>query len=145
MTLVKYNSNLEDYVPVTFSGLLDRFFHDTVAGERKLARFTPAVDIFENEKSFELQVLVPGMKKEDFSLSLENSLLVISGERKLQKDRNEHKFHAVETHYGAFSRSFRLPENVDQKNIEAEYKDGILYIEIPKDVKKAENSTIKIK
>jgi HSP20 family protein len=144
MTLVKYNSNLEDYVPVTFSSMLDRFFNESIHTP-KLSKFSPRVDILETEKAFEVQVSAPGMNKEDFQITLEDNALVVSGERKFKKEKKEANYHSIETQYGTFSRSFRLPENADTQHISAEYSNGILVIEIPKDTKKVEKSTIRIK
>jgi HSP20 family protein len=102
------------------------------------------VDIYENEKSFELHVAVPGMKKDDFKLDLKDNFLTISGERKFTREKNDNNFHSVETQYGSFSRAFSLPENVDGSKISAKYADGILEVSLPKDEKKILKTTIKV-
>lgn len=145
MSIVRYNSTLNDFVPTTFSNLIDRFFHESAGRAGGSAySFVPRVDIFEDEKAFEIQVAVPGMNKDDFKLDLNDNLLTISGERKFTKERKENNFHSFETQYGTFSRAFSLPENVDASKIAAKYNNGILEISIPKDEKKVVKTTFKV-
>ncbi|MCE2733637.1 MAG: Hsp20/alpha crystallin family protein [Cyclobacteriaceae bacterium] len=146
MSIIKYNSALNDFVPTTFSNIIDRFFNESVARSGgSVYAFTPRVDIIENEKSFEIMVAVPGMNKEDFSIDINENYLTVSGERKFTKERKENAFRSIETQYGSFSRSFSLPENIDINKIEAEYKNGILEIVLPKDEKKTLRTNIKVK
>lgn len=145
MSLIKYNSVLNDYVPTTFSNLIDRFFNETVSRTGGSAySFVPRVDIVENDKAFEVHVAVPGMNKEDFSIDVKDNFLTISGERKFTQEKKDVNFHSIETQYGTFSRSFGLPENVDAAKISATYVNGILVITIPKDEKKTLKTTIKV-
>jgi len=145
MSIVRYNSALNDFVPTTFSNLIDRFFTESVGRSGGAAySFVPRVDVFEDEKGFDVHVAVPGMSKEDFKIDLNDNLLTISGERKFTKERKENNFHAVETQYGNFSRSFSLPENVDAAKISAKYNNGILELNIPKDEKKVLKTTIRV-
>jgi HSP20 family protein len=145
MSIVRYNSALNDFVPTSFSNLIDRFFNESVSRAGGSAySFVPRVDIVEVEKAFEIHVAVPGMNKEDFKLDLNDSLLTISGERKFAKEKKDNSFHSIETQYGTFSRSFTLPENVDANNISAKYVNGILEITVPKDEKKTLKTTIKV-
>lgn len=145
MNLIRYNSALNDYTPSSFSNLIDRFFNDSLARSGGSAySFVPRVDIIEEDKAFEVHVAVPGMKKDDFKIDLNDNFLTISGERKNNRERKENNFYSVETQYGSFSRSFTLPENVDATKISAKYVDGILEVVIPKDEKKALKTTIKV-
>jgi HSP20 family protein len=145
MSLIRYNSALNDYVPTSFSNLFDRFFNDTMARSGGSAySFVPRVDVIEEDKAFEVHVAVPGMNKEDFKIDLNDNYLTISGERKFNREKKEDNFYAMETQYGTFSRSFSLPENVDAAKISAKYVNGILEITIPKDEKKILKSTIKV-
>lgn len=143
MTLIKYNP--KDYRPTTFSNFIDRFFNDEFFGGRALTNFSPQVDIAETEKEFEIQFYVPGMKKEDITIDIHDDRLTVSGERKMENEKKEKNFHSVESHYGTFSRSFYLPENVNTEKVDASYKDGILHVVIPKDEKKIAKRTINIK
>jgi HSP20 family protein len=145
MSIVRYNSALNDFVPTSFSNLIDRFFNETASRTGGSAySFVPRVDIIENDKAFELHVAVPGMKKDDFKIDLNDNYLTISGERKFTKEQNDKNFHSIETQYGTFSRSFSLPENVDPTKIAAKYNDGILELVVPKDEKKVLKTTIKV-
>jgi HSP20 family protein len=145
MSLIRYNTSLNDFVPTSFSNLIDRFFNDAVARSGGSAySFVPRVDVLETEKAYELHLAVPGMKKDDFKIDLNENYLTISGERKFKNERNENNFYSVETQYGTFSRSFSLPDNVDATKIAARYTDGILEVTVPKDEKKALKTSIKI-
>jgi HSP20 family protein len=146
MSLVRYNSTLNDFVPTSFSNLIDRFFTESAARSGgAVYSFVPRVDIVETEKSYEIQVAVPGMNKEDFKLDLNDNYLTVSGERKFTKEQKEKNFHSIETQFGTFSRSFGLPENVDATKINAKYNNGILEINIPKDEKKTLKTIIEVK
>ena len=145
MSLVRYNPATNGFVPVRFSSLIDKFFSDSVTRWGGSANdFVPTVDVWETEKGYDLHVAVPGMKKEDFKIELNDNYLTVSGERKLQRENKEENFQSVESHYGAFSRSFTLPDVADGSKIKAKYADGILEIHVPKDEKKTLKSTIKI-
>lgn len=145
MSIIRYNSTLNDFVPTTFSNLVDRFFNQSISRDGGSAySFVPRVDIVETEKGFEIILAVPGMNKEDFAIDLNENLLTISGERKFTRDQKEAEYHTIENQYGKFSRTFSLPENVDADKINASYKNGMLEISVPKDEKKALKTTIKV-
>ncbi len=143
MTLIKYNPN--NYKPTTFNSFFDRFFNDDFFGVKGESNFTPQVDISESEKEFEIQFALPGMKKEDIKIDLNDDRLTVSGERKLKNEKNEKNYHSVESYYGAFNRSFYLPDNVNVEKVDASYRDGVLNIVLPKDEKKVSKKTILIK
>jgi HSP20 family protein len=144
MSLVRYRTP-NDFVPTSFSNLIDRFFTESVARSGGSSySFVPKVDILENEKGYEVNLAVPGLTKEDFKIDLNDNFLTISGERKFTKEKKDNNLHVVETQYGNFSRSFSLPENVDASKIQASYNNGILEIFIPKDEKKTLKTTIKV-
>jgi HSP20 family protein len=145
MSLIRYNSALNDFVPTSFSNLIDRFFNESVARTGGSAySFVPRVDVVETEKAYEIHVAVPGMNKEDFNIDLKDNYLTISGERKFQNENKEKNLYSIETQYGTFSRSFSLPENVDASKISAAYVNGILEVTVPKDEKKALKTSIKV-
>ena len=141
MSIIRYNA--DDFVPTTFSNLVDRFFNESLARSGG-STFVPKVDILEKDQAFELHVAVPGMNKEDFKIDLKDNYLTISGERRFTNEKKDKNFHSVETQYGAFSRSFSLPENVDATRINAKYNNGILELSIPKDEKKVIAQSIKV-
>jgi len=141
MSIVRYNSN--DFVPATFSSLVDRLFNDSLARSGG-SMFVPRVDIIENTDSYEIQFAAPGLAKDDFKIELNDNQLTVSGERKFSNEKKEKNYRSIETQYGTFSRSFSLPENVDGTKINAKYNNGILELVIPKDEKKVLKQTIKV-
>ncbi len=130
MTLVRYNRPKNNLMSKRFSDIMDEFFNDAVNTRRD--NFVPGIDIAETENQFEISAELPGMKKEDINISLDNSRLTISGERSLKEEEEGKTFHRVETSYGSFNRSFQLPDNVDEESIKASYEDGLLNITIAK-------------
>ncbi|MEP1778569.1 Hsp20/alpha crystallin family protein [Reichenbachiella sp.] len=145
MSLIKYNPrNLRTFTTNNlFDDLFnDRFFNSDVTVGKS---FTPQVDISETEKAFELSFAVPGIKKNEIKIDLNEGQLVVSGERKFEEKKEEKNFHSVETRYGSFNRSFQLPDNINADKVEAKYEDGLLNIVIPKDEKKTQKKTIAIK
>ena len=143
MTLIKYNPTRRGLVRDPFVSLFDKFFYDTLE-DSSVNRFLPNANILEHEKNYEVQLAAPGMKKEDFSINLEDGKLVISGERNNVEAAGVN-VHRQEILYGSFNRVFQLPEDIDDNKISASYTDGILRIEIPKDVKKTLKQKITIK
>jgi len=148
MSLVKYRNGARNYFPTSASGLLERFFNDSLFDNTVLEgemAFAPKVDILESDKTYELQFALPGFNKEDFVIDVDDSVLTVSGERKFEEEKTEKTFRSVQTSYGSFKRSFSLPENVNAKKIEAKYNNGILEIVIPKDETKIVKTNITVK
>jgi HSP20 family protein len=141
MSIVRYNSN--DFVPATFSSLVDRFFNDSIARSGG-STFVPKVDIIENADSYEIHFAAPGLSKEDFKIEINDKHLIVSGERKFSNEKKDKNYHSIETQYGSFNRAFSLPENVDGTKINAVYVNGILELTLPKDEKKVLKQTIKV-
>lgn len=92
----------------------------------------PRVDVSETEKQYQITAEIPGIKKEDVKISIEDHVLTVRGERKEEKEEKGRKFHRVERYFGTFSRSFDLPQDIDEDHIDATFKDGLLTLEIPK-------------
>lgn len=137
-TLVKKSSQ----VPA-FGTFFDDFFSKDLFNwnDKNFADFgntLPSVNVKENDDNFEIDFAAPGMKKEDFKISLDRNLLTVSSEHKTEQEEKDEKgrYARREFNYQSFSRSFTLPsETVDDENIEANYADGILKINVPKKVK----------
>ena len=114
--------------------LFDRFFEDFELpmrfGEER--EFTPAFDVSETEKELIVKAEVPGMDKKDININLSEGLLTITGEKKHEKKEEGENYHCVERCYGKFSRTMRLPTEVETEKVDAVYKDGILTITLPK-------------
>jgi HSP20 family protein len=109
------------------------------------AEWSPRVDVIENEKEFLIKAELPEMKREDVNVSVEDGVLTVSGERKLEKEDKGKKFHRIEREYGSFARSFTLPSGTSGKKITAEFKDGVLKVHLPKDKKALSGKAIEIK
>ena len=99
----------------------------------KIPDWTPLVDISEDEKEFVIKVELPELKKEEVTVKVEDGVLTISGERKLEQENQARRFHRVERVYGRFARSFRIPEEADPEKVSAGFKDGVLAVRLPKD------------
>jgi HSP20 family protein len=106
---------------------IDKFFSGG------MERNFPAVNISENDKNYSVEVVAPGFKKEDFRIRVEDDMLTISAETKMEKaNGNDKEYTRREYSYSSFTRSFHLPENVKDDKISASYLDGILKLELPK-------------
>jgi len=114
---------------------LNRIFSEPYeAGDDTLVRadWVPAVDVYETEQhALVLTAELPGVKKEDIDLKVENNVLTIRGERKRDVEVKQDAYHRVERTYGTFARSFTLPNTVSADGIKAEFKDGILTVTLP--------------
>lgn len=97
---------------------------------RELMR--PAVDILEEKDAIVLKAELPGVKPEDVSVTVENNMLTVSGERRFEKEEKKENYHRIESSYGSFSRSFALPDTVDASSIDASLDNGILSLRIAK-------------
>jgi HSP20 family protein len=109
-----------------------------------LTEWTPPVDIAEDGKEYTIKAELPGVNKEDVKVTVEGGVLSISGERKSEKEEKDKKYHRIERTYGSFVRSFTLPEGTAGDKINAEFKDGVLKLHLPKD-EKAKPKTVDVK
>ena len=134
MTLVRWSPfrdvlNIQDEM----NRLFNTFFARTP--ERRDAgtfSWSPLVDILETDGEIKVVAEVPGMKREDIKISVQDNVLTLKGEKKLEKEEKEKNFHRVERAHGAFERSFSLPASVQTDKVKASYKDGVLTIALPK-------------
>lgn len=97
-----------------------------------MAEWAPVVDITEDKKEYLINAELPGVKKEDVKVTVEHGMLTIRGERKFEHEEKEEKAHRIERAYGSFMRSFSVPDDADAGKIDAEFKDGMLKIRLPK-------------
>jgi HSP20 family protein len=116
--------------------------HDRRPGEINTL-WTPAVDVYEDDNQYHIHVEIPGVKSDDFKVTIDQGRLNISGERKYEKVDKGNQAHRVERFYGSFSRSFSLPDDADAQKIEAKYQDGVLHLRIAK-LPAAQPRTIKV-
>lgn len=118
--------------PSQMNEMFDRFFNEPILSPTSGNSFLPQTDVVEDEAAYTLQLAVPGFPKDSFKLAVENRVLTIRGERKFEREEKKERFHQIETHYGQFARSLRLPENVRVEGIAASYSDGMLSVRLPK-------------
>ena len=94
--------------------------------------FRPSVDIYEDEQGIHLKADLAGVKKEDVKVEVDNNVLTIRGERKLEKEDKQKGYHRIERAYGSFSRSFSLNSDISSEEIKADFNDGVLTVLLPK-------------
>ena len=97
-----------------------------------MGAWAPAVDIYEKGTDVVLKAELPGLDPKDVDIRIENNVLTLKGERKIEDEIKQENYHRVERAYGGFTRSFTLPSTVDTTNVKADYKDGVLRITLPK-------------
>ncbi|HUX09306.1 MAG TPA: Hsp20/alpha crystallin family protein [Terriglobia bacterium] len=119
----------QDRMNRLFNETLGRFFGDE--GTRAGA-WIPAVDIYETEQNIVLKAELPGVDPKDVEATVHEGTLYLKGERKYEKEVKEENYHHVERAYGSFARSFELPASVDAEKVQAEFKDGVLTLTMPK-------------
>ncbi len=134
MSIVRYDPfrdlrTLQEEVNRLFTGNIARSFDD-----EGIARgaWSPSVDIYENKDHIVLEAELPGMKREDFDLSVENNVITLRGERHFEKKDDSDNYHRVERAYGSFTRSFTLPNTVTAEGANADYSNGVLRVTLPK-------------
>ncbi len=105
--------------------------------------WNPAVDLYEKDEHFMIKAELPGVDKKDIQIDLQDRILTLSGERTYDNEVKEENYYRRERSYGKFQRAFTLPADVDSDKIKAEFKDGVLQIEVPKpEEKKAKQVTV---
>lgn len=138
MTLVRWTPRaVRRYAPAAemnnwlseWDSMFDEFFGRSPA---TACDWMPALDVREKEKHYEVKVDLPGMRKEDIKITFENEVLTITGERKEEQEERNGKFHRSERFVGKFTRSLRFPGDVDQAQIDANFKDGVLEVKLQK-------------
>jgi HSP20 family protein len=135
--------NLMQLDPIleTFRNRLDSVFGRSPAQQQRddpwftMGEWSPSVDIIEDEKEYLIKAELPEVKKEDVTVTVENGVLLIKGERKMEREESKKTFHRVERSYGSFLRSFAVPEDADSEKIDAEFKNGVLCIHLTKSEK----------
>jgi HSP20 family protein len=121
----------------TLQDRMNRLFRDSfndVGRDESLSTstFSPAVDVYEDEHKVTLKIEVPGIDEKDIDVRVENNTLTVQGERKIEREEKEENYRRVERQYGAFTRTFTLPQTVETENVSADYDKGVLKISLPK-------------
>lgn len=136
-------TRLTQYNPIIYRNnifdLVDSFFKEQASTQASIPSekiFAPRVDVIEQNDAYHFHVMVPGVKKEDISLKVDDGVLRISGERKHITESDDVKLHRIESTYGSFERKFRLPEDANEEGLSASYENGVLSIKVEKQEKK---------
>lgn len=132
---------------VAMSNRLNRTINDPNAPrfEDTFGAWAPPVDIFEKDDHLVIRAEIPGVRREDMDVRIENGVLTLHGERKQETDIREENAHRMERVHGTFTRSFVLPTTVDAAKVTATYKDGVLEVSVPKaDAAKPKQVEIKV-
>lgn len=111
---------------------IDRFFESPLARTSEFLGWTPAFDVYEEKDNYIVKAELPGMKKEDINVSIQDGELLISGERKSETKEDGAEVYRAERYFGKFQRAVSLPATVSAQEVKAEYKDGILTVTLPK-------------
>jgi HSP20 family protein len=146
MTIVKWNP-MRDLMNINreFDGLFgDVLGMSRRGGELENWQWAPRINVEENDDGYEVTAELPGMTKDDIDIDLKGELLTIRGEKKIAEEKKEKNYHVCERVYGKFARTIRLPEHIDRGKIDAEYKDGVLKLNIPK-IEEVKPKEIKVK
>ena len=146
MNLVRWNPRREmDAFSDRFNRIIDGPFFPAVrfSDESGLRNWKPVVDIYDRDEKFVIKAELPGVDKKDIHVDVKDHVLTLSGERSYENEEKDEKYHHKERAYGKFSRSFSLPDGLDNDKIAADYKDGVLTVEISKpEVKKPKKITV---
>jgi HSP20 family protein len=133
MSLIKWQpfGELDDAFTRLMPSLFNRSGRVGIENGGKFA-WAPSADISETENEYLIRAELPAVRKEDVKVTLDQGTITIHGERKEEKETKDEKFHRVESFRGAFSRSFSVPDNIDEDAISADSKDGVLTVHLPK-------------
>lgn len=131
MTLVKFNRDNGNALMPGVNDIFESIFNDTFFSDRMVTR-VPAVNISESADHFHIELAAPGLKKQDFKISVDHNQLNISVEQQTENKESNRKYNKREYSYSSFVRSFTLPELADHSRIEAAYEDGVLKIDVAK-------------
>jgi len=112
--------------------LFERFGDWDMPEMRTLGDWTPSLDLSENKDTFVVKAEIPGIDSKDISVSLENQMLTIKGEKTHEKEEKDEQYYRMERSYGAFARTVRLPAAVDASKVTAAFKNGVLTVTMPK-------------
>lgn len=125
-----------------FDNLFDNFFRsfDLKPFESGIGSFNPRIDVVDSEKEICIKAELPGMDEKDIDVSLSRGVLSIRGEKKEEKEDKGKDYYKMERSYGSFSRSIQLPTEVDESNITANFKNGVLNVTLPKTAKAVEET-----
>ncbi len=121
--------------------MFDEMIHRPWGSCREMRGWNPSVDLYETADAYILEADLPGVSSDDFRVEIENSDLVLQGWRSLEKKHDDGQFHTMERSSGHFGRRIKLPESVNKKAVNAEFRDGVLRVVIPKSKETSQETT----
>jgi HSP20 family protein len=142
MRLVKWEPGTS--LARSFDDIFEDFFGNRWLDRSEYSYWTPEVDVIEEENKYILKMDLPGLSKEDVKISVENDTLKISGEKKYENEEKKKNYHRCERYYGKFERSFNIGKEIDTEKIEANFKNGVLNLELAK-AESAKPKSIEVK
>ncbi len=144
-TLFKTNSG--KIKPASISGMFDPFFKKEMGDwfGKEFVDTIPGVNITETNSAYHVELAAPGLKKDDFTIKVDGDIITISSEKETETKKEDKEYSRREYNYSSFSRSFNLPEHVNQDKIMATYVDGVLKVDLPKKEVTENSATKKIK
>ena len=134
MIITRYKTPINTYSPYRGLSLFNEFLNNYESNNEntQITDFNPNVNTREEDESYIIELDLPGVKKENVNINVEDNILTISGKRELRNEIKEDNYYKIESVYGSFSRSFTLPEKVNIEEIKASSENGVLEVIIPK-------------
>ncbi|MCK6481363.1 MAG: Hsp20/alpha crystallin family protein [Planctomycetes bacterium] len=132
------NTKLTRFDP--FTGLtrwgedLDQFFNDfwRTGASAEASLLSPAIDVAENEGALTVSAELPGLERKDIDLTVKDGVLMLRGEKRMEEESRDRKYHRIERRYGSFYRALALPDTVDADRVDAAFRNGVLTVTLPK-------------
>lgn len=145
MAIIRYDPyRYTPSTPERFNRLFDLFWPTRREDEElSMTGWQPRVDVYDKDGTAVIQAELPGVRKEDIDIDVSGNVLTLKGRRESESEVDENNYYRKERFYGSFQRSFTLPESIDPENVNADFKDGVLKVEVPKP-KEAETKKIQI-
>ena len=144
MGLVSYKKPVRRNTLSTYNSLFDNFFDDFFTKDIE-TKFSPSVDVKEANDNYQINLTLPGLTKEEVDIEVKDGVLSVKGEIKKEELSEGESYHRVESKYGSFQRSFKLPDNVNLDDISGQFEHGILKLTLPKDEVKVTSRKIELK
>ena len=145
MTLTKWNPLFAELAATRdrFNRMLGRDDFWGAEGVTTAGEWVPAVDVIENDNALTFKAELPGVEAKDVAVTIDNNVLTLKGERRIEKDVKKENYHRMERAFGTFARAFALPAFVDAEKVNADFKNGVLVVTVPKKAN-AETRAVKV-
>jgi len=136
MLFTRYKNPIQSYNNYSNISLLNEFINSALSANNEVSEnvsdFYPSINTREANDAYYIEIDLPGVKKDEVDINVEDNILTISGKREVKKEQKDENYYKIESHYGTFSRSFTLPQKIDLDKIKAKSENGVLEVCIPK-------------